>query len=120
MTGPKLLFDENLSFRLASLLGEAFPGSMHVDDVGLHGCPDDDLWRYAGRHGLVLVSKDNDFRQLSFLRGAPPKVVWLRIGNAPTKAVADLLISREADLEAFLRDADAALLIIEAEREYPT
>ena len=94
MTKPKLLFDENLSFRLVELLAEPFPGSTHVNDAGLHGCPDGDVWTYAAVHGFVLVSKDNDFRQLSFLRGAPPKVVWLRVGNAPTKAVVDLLHSR--------------------------
>ena len=70
-------------------------------------------------HGFVPVSKDNDFRQLSFLRGAPPKVVWLRIGNAPTQAVVDLLGSREADVQSLARDADTALLVIELERDYP-
>jgi predicted nuclease of predicted toxin-antitoxin system len=63
--------------------------------------------------------KDNDFRQLSFLRGAPPKVVWLRIGNSPTKAVVELLRSRKADLESFARDAETALLTIQMEHDYP-
>lgn len=44
----------------------------------------DESWDYAGFHGFVIVSKDNDFRQLSFLKGPPPKVVWLSIGNAGT------------------------------------
>lgn len=83
------------------------------------GCPDDDVWSYARKHGLGLVSKDNDFRQLSFLRGAPPKVVWLRIGNAPTQAVVDLLGFRKADIESFVRDTDTSLLTIQIERDYP-
>ena len=119
MTGPKLLFDENLSFRLVKLLAEPFPMSVHIDDVGLRGCPDGEVWSYAREYGFVLVSKDNDFRQLSFLRGAPPKVVWLRIGNAPTKAVVNLLRSRMTDVESFVRDDETALLTISAEREYP-
>ncbi|MDP1613224.1 MAG: DUF5615 family PIN-like protein [Sulfuritalea sp.] len=119
MTRPKLLFDENLSPRLVGLLADPFPESAHIDDVGLHGRPDGDVWNYAREHGFVLVSKDNDFRQLSFLRGAPPKVVWLRIGNAPTQAVVDLLRSRKQDVESFARDAETALLMIQAERDYP-
>lgn len=119
MTGPKLLFDENLSPRLVRLLAGPFPASVHIDDVGLHGCPDGDVWSYAREQGFVLVSKDNDFRQLSFLRGAPPKVVWLRIGNAPTQAVVDLLRSRKTDVESFVRDEETALLTIPMEREYP-
>ena len=119
MKGPRLLFDENLSPRLVKLLAESFPDSLHIDDVGLHGCPDGDVWNYSRDHGLVLISKDNDFRQLSFLRGAPPKVVWLRIGNAPTNAVVDLLRSRKADVESFIRDPDTALFTIQADRDYP-
>jgi predicted nuclease of predicted toxin-antitoxin system len=113
MTGPRLLFDENLSPHLVGLLAEFFPDSVHCDGVGLHGHPDGDVWDYARTHGFVLVSKDNDFRQLSFLRGAPPKVVWLRIGNAPTQAVIDLLRSRKTDVESFALDADSALLTLQ-------
>ena len=119
MTRPKLLFDENLCFRLVKLLAESFPESVHTDDAGLRGCQDGDVWNYAREHGFVLVSKDNDFRQISFLRGAPPKVVWLRIGNAPTTAVIDLLRSRAADIESFARDIDTALLTVQMERDYP-
>lgn len=31
--------------------------------------------------GFAIVPKDADFRQLSFLYGSPPKVVWLRVGK---------------------------------------
>jgi predicted nuclease of predicted toxin-antitoxin system len=119
MTGSRLLFDENLSPRLVALLAEPFPESVHVDSIGLHGRPDGELWDYARDFGYVLVSKDNDFRQLSFLRGAPPKVVWLRIGNAPTKAIVELPRSRTADVESFVRDPETSLLTIRAEQDYP-
>ncbi len=115
MTTPRLLFDENLSPRLVGLLAESFPNSLHVDAAGLHGRPDGEIWAFARDQGFVLVSKDNDFRQLSFLRGAPPKVVWLRIGNSPTRVAATLLAARKPDIESFLRDKDAALLVIEAD-----
>ena len=119
MTSPKFLFDENLSPRLVSLLAEFYPESVHIDAVGLHGRTDDDVWTYAREHGFVLVSKDNDFRQLSFLRGAPPKVVWLRIGNAPTKAIVELLSARKTDVESFVRDEESALFTVETSRARP-
>lgn len=111
----KLLFDENLSPRLGKSLAQAFPGSLHVDDVGLHGRMDAEIWAYAGGHGFVLVSKDNDFRQLSFLRGAPPKVVWLRIGNASTREVSALLLSRQPEIAEFVADPEAALLLVQGD-----
>ena len=110
MSGPRLLFDENLSPRLVTLLAEDFPESTHVDSIGLHGKSDEAIWRYAQEHGLVLVSKDNDFRQLSFLRGAPPKVVWLRIGNSPTAEAATRLRTSRSDIALFVQDAETALL----------
>jgi len=80
----KLLFDENLSPRLVQRLEPAYPGSAHVDLVGLHGRADAEIWEFAGRETYAIVSKDNDFRQLSVLYGPPPKVVWLSVGNVGT------------------------------------
>ena len=40
----KLLLDENLSYRLVAQLASAFPGSVHVDSVGLHAQADSAIW----------------------------------------------------------------------------
>ncbi len=79
----KLLFDENLSFRLARELAYVYPESAHVRDVGLLGAEDRRIWEHAVEHGFILVSKDTDFYQRSLVHGSPPKVVWLRVGNVP-------------------------------------
>ncbi len=42
---------------------------------------DAEIWDYAGEAGFVIVSKDNDFQQMSFVFGSPPKVIWIRRGN---------------------------------------
>ena len=108
----KLLLDENLSHKLVSRLAEAFPGIQHVDAAGLRGEPDPVLWEYAAEHGFVLVSKDDDFWQLSFLRGPPPKVIWLVVGNAGTAVIADLLLRSRARIGTFVEDAQDALLTL--------
>ena len=46
----------------------------------------------ALKQGLVLVTKDEDFLDLSVTRGCPPKVVCLAIGNASNAATAMLLL----------------------------
>jgi predicted nuclease of predicted toxin-antitoxin system len=74
----KLLFDENLSSRLAGALADQFPDSSHVNLVGLASATDQEIWTYARRHGFTVISKDDDFRSLSLVNGAPPKVIWLR------------------------------------------
>jgi predicted nuclease of predicted toxin-antitoxin system len=75
------------------------------------------VWEHARGHGSTIVSKDNDSRQLSFLRGAPPRVVWLSVGNADTGAIADLLDRHRADLARLDASADESLLVIELPSE---
>jgi predicted nuclease of predicted toxin-antitoxin system len=89
----KLLLDENLSFRLIEPLAVAFPDSQHVDTVGLHSQSDAAIWEFARDNDFVIVSKDDDFRQLALLRGAPPKVIWVSIGNAGTEEVLSLCLT---------------------------
>jgi predicted nuclease of predicted toxin-antitoxin system len=106
----KLLFDANLSPALIRQLGSAYSGSDHVLN---HDLPDDRaIWDFAAASGFVVVSKDTDFFNLSMVYGAPPKVVWLRIGNAGTAAVAGLLLRERSALEALVADPDAAMLIL--------
>lgn len=108
--GIRLLFDENLSARLVRLLTDVYPGSTHVDDIGLRGEEDHALWSYAAREGLTIVSKDTDFVDLSVVRGAPPRVILLGLGNAPTRAVEALLRGSLERIIAFHGDAGAAVL----------
>jgi predicted nuclease of predicted toxin-antitoxin system len=108
----KLLFDENVSPRLPGLLEDQYPGSVHVRDIELSGASDTRIWDYALANDFVIVSKDDDFRQRSFLTGAPPKVVWLQVGNARTEAIAELLRGQADRLRRFEQEEESALLIV--------
>src|SRR5207244_12001907 len=107
-----LLFDENLSHRLVAMLADVYPGSVHVRDVGLVAADDAAVWSYAAKHSLVITSKDADFRQRSFLFGAPPKVISLCLANCTTDRVEALLRSHQADVATFLAHPQATLLVL--------
>ncbi len=77
------------------------------------GQPDQAIWEYDRRHDLAIVSKDNDFRQLSFFHGPPPKVVWLGIGNAGTQAIAHLLHQRRDLIVEFATNPEEGLLVLD-------
>ncbi|HMW42295.1 MAG: DUF5615 family PIN-like protein [Proteobacteria bacterium] len=111
----KLLFDENLSYRLVAALQDIFPGSAHIRDVGLLGAADRHIWPYAGDNGFLLVSKDSDFYQRSMVFGAPPRLIWLRIGNSPTRVAAELLRARYLIIRRFVEDPEAAFLTLAAD-----
>jgi predicted nuclease of predicted toxin-antitoxin system len=109
----KLLLDENLSYRLVAQLASAFPSSAHVDSVGLHAQSDSAIRNFARDNGFAIVSKDDDFRQLSFLHGAPPKVIWLSVGNATTNTILRILNDKHPAIDAFESDPVESLLILE-------
>ncbi len=106
----RLLFDQNLSRHLRVLLSDLYPGSLQVREIGLADAPDTVIWAYAMEHGLVIVTKDVDYCDLSAARGHLPKVAWIRLGNCTTSEVADLLRERQGNLLVFYRDDAAGLL----------
>ena len=106
----RLLFDHNLSPALKATLADLYPQSRHVWDLGMDTATDAVIWDYARARGLVIVTKDADYRELAAVRGHPPKVILVGLGNGPTSEVAWLLRSRYADVAAFCRDDTAALL----------
>jgi len=67
----KLLFDENLSFKLCERLASLFPGSTQVRLVGLAEADDRAIWSYARVNGYVLVSLDADFAERATVIGPP-------------------------------------------------
>ena len=108
----RLLFDQNLSVRLVLVLADLYPNAVHVRQLGLERADDEAVWKHAAGHGFTIVSKDADFHQLSFVRGQPPKVIWIRRGNCSTQAIQTLLRDAHPDLVAFERDADASFLAL--------
>ncbi len=107
----KLLFDQNLSFKLCRQLADLFPDSSQARLTGLAEADDSTLWKHAGANGFTLVSLDADFADMAALLGPPPKVIWLRCGNQPTAAIEGLLRHHAGAIVAFEQDAAVCLEI---------
>ncbi len=87
----KLLFDQNLSRKLVTRLAEIFPDASHVQFHGLTEASDSEIWEFAKVQEFCIVTQDADFAERSRLYGSPPKIIWLRCGNAPTSRVEAIL-----------------------------
>jgi predicted nuclease of predicted toxin-antitoxin system len=107
----KLLFDQNLSFKLCQHLIDLYPGSTQTRLLGLAEADDRRIWQYAGSNGFVLVSLDADIAEMASLFGPPPKVIWLRSGNQPTSEIEALLRNHAELIAGFERDGTACLEI---------
>ena len=108
----KLLFDQNLSPKLVNRLADLFPNSRHVQSESLDCADDNQLWEHARLNEFAIVSKDEDYNNLSVLRGTPPKVLWMQSGNCTTAQVEALFRARFADIEAFEKDPSVGTLVL--------
>jgi predicted nuclease of predicted toxin-antitoxin system len=108
----KLLFDANLSPKLARRLADLFSDSAHIVAAGLDHCTSDlNIWDYAKTNGFAIVTADADFIQLSETFGAPPHVIRMENCNYKTALVESLLRRNAIRIAAMERNGAAVLLI---------
>ena len=108
----RLLLDENLSPRLVEHVARLFPDSVHFHDVGLGSALDTEVWDYALESDCTILSKDSDFSTLSFQRGHPPKVIWVRRGNCSTRGILALIKENHEFLLEFAADPETVLELV--------
>lgn len=106
----KLLLDQNLSPRLVGRLSDLYPVVTHVSIPGLARASDTEIWEYARTTNSIIVTKDSDFSDMIVLRGYPPKVLWLRLGNCTTTDIENALRRAHGQIAAFAFDEAAGIL----------
>lgn len=102
----RILFDQNISFRLVRKTQHIFPGAKQVRELGLENSTDRDIWDYAKTNGYTIISFDADFLDMSVLYGHPPKIVWLRFGNSKTDFLAQRLEEKAIEILAFITNEE--------------
>src|SRR5437660_1325356 len=108
----KFFIDNNLSFRLVAALHPYFAGTVHIREALTVFAADIEIWEHAVKTGFIILTKDNDFDELSQLYGCPPKVVHLICGNKSTSDILKLIIENKENLLAFASDKEDCLLKI--------
>jgi len=88
--------------KLVSRLVDIFPNASHVQFHELAEKTDTEVWEFAKLNDFCIVTQDADFAERSRLYGSPPKVVWLRCGNAPTNQVETLIRSGQEAIQELL------------------
>lgn len=112
----KLLFDQNISFRIVNRISHLYSEVQQVRALGLNNSSDKQIWGFAKRNGYSIVTFDADFFDISSLNGHPPKIIWLRIGNTSTENIAQIFIKKHNLIENFIsnpENKDLACLEIE-------
>jgi len=108
----KVLINSNPPIGLSAALCPDFSGTIHLRELGFQHAPDILVWDYAAEHGFAIMSKDADFYQLSLVKGHPPKVIWLQIGNEKRRQTVARVQEWVGRISSFLIDEQASLLIL--------
>ncbi len=86
----KLLFDQNLSYRLVAKVNDIFRESAHVAALGL--------------------DKASDFNDLTTYHGFPPHIIWLRSGNSSVRKNAELLLGYAEKIKAMILSNETGIV----------
>ncbi len=108
----KILFDHHLSRKLVNRLADLFPDASHVVFHGPDRADDLAIWQFARDNDYTIVTKDSDFNDVVTLRGLPPKVVWIRVGNCTTQEMEQIIRRNAIHIEEFFGDPTSSILEI--------
>lgn len=87
--------DAQLPVALVRWLSETFRIEAHaVRDLGLRDANDRFIFNAARDAGVVVMSKDEDFRLLVERLGSPPQVLWVTCGNTSNARLGEILTKR--------------------------
>lgn len=106
----KLLFDQNISFRAIKGIQDLFPLAKQVRELGLENYTDRQIWEFAQKENYTIVTYDSDFFDLNLILGFPPRIIWLRIGNASTEDIISLFRQNFELITEFLKDPNYSKL----------
>jgi predicted nuclease of predicted toxin-antitoxin system len=108
----KILFDQNISFRLVKRITDIFPEAEQVRSLGLEDSTDQEIWNFANENEYTIITFDGDFYDLSLVWGHPPKIVWIRTGNKTTNEIESIVRKHQQNIEVFISDKELACLEI--------
>ncbi len=99
----QFIVDAQLPRALADRLIELGHDAVHVKELPKAGdTPDGEIARYADEHGLVVVTKDDDFRHTHLTSGRPTRLLQVTLGNLRNRdLLAHVTTHHDAIIAAF-------------------
>lgn len=112
----RFLVDENLSRRLAAMLGAAGHDAVHVTELGMSSASDLAILEAGRSQQRVILSSDTDFGTLlaGMRASAPSTILVRRVSNRRVEELASLILANLEDLIEHLDNG--AVVVIEESR----
>jgi predicted nuclease of predicted toxin-antitoxin system len=102
-----ILIDAQLSPSLALFINETIKRitATSVQKCGLRNASDKEIFTFARRNGLTILTKDDDFARLINEFGPPPFVILVTTGNTSNLEMRALLASKLSDVVLSLNES---------------
>lgn len=91
----RYLIDENLPYFFKLWDNDQFEHVFDIKNIKT----DNEIWEYAKKNQLIIVTKDSDFSNRIMYSLPPPKVIHIRSGNLKIKQLHSLLMNIWKDIE---------------------
>jgi len=108
----KLLYDNNLSHKLVARLNDIYPDSTHVMMESLDESEDQAIWVFAKEKNYTIVTKDADYNEMSVIKGFPPKIIWLTIGNCKIQDIERIIRNKTIVINNFYHNDNSGIIEI--------
>ena len=105
----RFLVDNQLPAALARWLSAQGFAAEPVLDLQLNESHDEQIWAHAAAHGVVVISKDDDFQSRATHHGMV-QGVWVRLGNCRNK---ELIATFERQLPAVISALEKGATVVE-------
>ena len=110
----KLLLDQNISYRVGKLLRQQNLSVVHVSDEKLINKLDVEIFNFAKQNQYTaIITKDDDFDAIVTLKGFPPKIIHLKIGNISNQETATIILLNLEKINVLINNSIDAILEIE-------
>ena len=96
---PEFLIDANLPSKIKIWESERF---IHVSAIQ-PDWNDDDIWEYAKKNNLCIITKDKDFLLYQLANGSPPNVVHIKFGNLKLNQFISIIENCWSEVEELLQ-----------------
>lgn len=93
------IIDANVPYYFNLWNNERF---IHVFDLN-DEMSDEEIWRYALKNQLTIITKDADFSTKIILHQPPPRVIHLKIGNMKMKAFYKFITDNWSEIESLIK-----------------
>jgi predicted nuclease of predicted toxin-antitoxin system len=107
----RLLFDQNISFRLLKKISDLYPDAKQVRELSFENATDLEIFEFAIKNNYTIVTFDSDFCDLNSLKDFPTRIIWLRTGNTTTDHLASVFKKRYELISSFMNEDNGCLEI---------